>query len=76
MRTMHDLVGDILSLQKNDLNMLTEALATYDIRKAEQISFFLSTHIRAEDERRLNDWNAISSRALAEAVREERMNLV
>jgi hypothetical protein len=31
----------------------------YDIRKAEQFKFFLDVRIKDEDDRRLNDWNAI-----------------
>ena len=75
MRTMHDLVSDILSLQKTDLALLTEALATYDLRKAEQMKFLLDVQVRTEDERRLKEWNAIGSKLLAKAVEEERMNL-
>ena len=59
MRTMNDLVGDILSLKKTDLDMLAEALALYDIRKAEQFKFLLDVRVREEDARRLGDYNAM-----------------
>ena len=72
MRTLHDLVGDILSLSKIDTYMLAEALALYDIRKAEQFQHMLGVSVREEEERRLNDWNAIGSRLLAKAVEEEK----
>ena len=72
MRTLHDLVGDILSLSKIDTYMLAEALALYDIRKAEQFQHMLGVSVREEEERRLKDWNSISSRLLAKAVEEEK----
>jgi hypothetical protein len=72
MRTVNDLVGDILSLKKTDLDLLAEALAVFDIRKAEQFKFLLDVRVREEDARRLNDWNAIGSKLLAKAVEEER----
>ena len=63
MRTLHDLVGDILSLSKVDMNMLAEALATYDIRKAEQLQTLLGVSVREEEERRLNDYKAMREAA-------------
>lgn len=63
MRTMADLVRDILSLQKNDINMLAEALATYDIKKAERLKFLLDVSVRVEDERRLKDWQSMREAA-------------
>ena len=35
MRRMNDLVKDVLSLSTTDLELLAEALAVYDIRKAD-----------------------------------------
>ena len=59
MKTMHDLVGDILSLKNTDLDMLAQALATYDIRKADRLNFLLKTHIIEEDNRRLREYKAM-----------------
>jgi len=63
MRTVNDLVGDILSLKKTDLDLLAEALALYDIRKAEQLKFLLDVRVREEDARRLNDYKAMREAA-------------
>ena len=63
MRTLHDLVGDILSLSKVDMNMLAEALSLYDIRKAEQLQTLLGVSVREEEERRLNDYKAMREAA-------------
>jgi len=63
MRTMNDLVKDVLSLSNTDLELLAEALAVYDIRKADRMKFFLTTHIIEEDARRLRDWNAMKDAA-------------
>lgn len=59
MRTMESLVKDVLSLSNTDLEMLAEALAIYDIRKADRFKFFLNTHIIEEDARRLRDYKAM-----------------
>jgi len=59
MKTMHDLVGDILSLKNTDLDMLAQALATYDIRKADRLNFLLKTHIAEEDMRRLREYKVM-----------------
>lgn len=59
MRTMESLVKDVLSLQNTDLDMLAQALALYDIRRADRLKFLLNTHIIEEDSRRLRDWNAM-----------------
>jgi hypothetical protein len=53
MRTVNDLVGDILSLKKTDLDLLAEALAVFDIRKAEQFKFLLDVRLREEELRSL-----------------------
>jgi hypothetical protein len=63
MKTMHDLVKDILSLKNTDLDLLAEALATYDIRKADRLNFLLKTHVIEEDSRRLREWNAMKEMA-------------
>ena len=63
MRSMANLVTDILNMQNTDLDMLAEALALYDIRKADRLKFLLNTHIIEEDARRLRQWNAISEAA-------------
>lgn len=63
MRTMNDLVKDLLNLSNTDLDLLSEALATYDIRKADRMKFFLTTHIIEEDARRLRDWNKMKEAA-------------
>jgi hypothetical protein len=52
MRTMHDLVGDILALKKTDLDTLAEALAIFDNDRAEQLKFLLDSHTREEELRR------------------------
>lgn len=59
MKTMHDLVKDILSLKNTDLDLLAEALATYDIRKADRLNFLLKTHVIEEDNRRLREYKAM-----------------
>lgn len=63
MKTLNDVVNDILSLSTTDLETVAEALATYDIRKADRFNFFLKTHIIEEDMRRLRDWNAMKDAA-------------
>lgn len=63
MRTMMDLVKDVLSLSNTDLDLLAQALATYDIRKADRFKFFLTTHIIEEDARRLRDYKAMKEAA-------------
>ena len=59
MRTMMDLVKDVLSLSNTDLDLLAQALATYDIRKASRLEFFLNAQIAEEDKRRLAVYNEI-----------------
>lgn len=63
MRTMANLVSDILNMPNTDLEMLAEALALYDIRKADRLKFLLNTHIIEEDARRLRDWNNMKGTA-------------
>jgi hypothetical protein len=60
---MESLVKDVLSLQNTDLDMLAEALALYDIRKADRLKFFLTTRIIEEDSKRLRDWNNMKGAA-------------
>lgn len=63
MKTMNNVVSDILSLSNTDLGVLAEALALFDIRKADRLKFLLSVAIQEEDARRLRDWNAMKEAA-------------
>ena len=63
MKTMNNLVGDILSLSNTDIGVLAEALALFDIRKADRLKFLLTVAIEEEDMRRLKDWNAMKDAA-------------
>ena len=63
MKTMADVVSDILSLSNTDLGVLAEALALFDIKKAEKLQFLLTVAIQEEDDRRLKDWNAMKEAA-------------
>ena len=42
MRTMFDLVGDIVSLNDDDLQLLADALVLYSNTKAERLEFLLN----------------------------------
>ena len=55
MRSMTQLINEILNMSKDDMDLLAEALAFYDIRKTEQFKFFLEVHIKEEEESRLKD---------------------
>ena len=57
MRTMKDLVSDILSLSKTDMAMVAEALAQFDLAKAEQLEHLLSVYSR--EERSLRETSAV-----------------
>jgi hypothetical protein len=63
MKTMTNVVSDILSLSNTDLGVLAEALALFDIKKAEKLQFLLTVAIQEEDDRRLKDWNAMKEAA-------------
>jgi len=63
MKTMNNVVSDILSLSNTDIGVLAEALALFDIRKADRLKFLLSVAIQEEDARRLKDWNAMKDAA-------------
>jgi hypothetical protein len=63
MKTLNDVVSDILSLSNTDIGVLAEALALYDIRKADRLKFLLSVAIEEEDKRRLREWNAMREAA-------------
>jgi len=63
MKTMTNVVEDILSLSNTDIGVLAEALALFDIRKADRLKFLLSVAIEEEDKRRLKDWNAMKDAA-------------
>ena len=49
MRTQFDLMKEILSLSNTDMSAMAEALALFDLRKAEQLNFFLETQIREKE---------------------------
>jgi len=63
MKTMNNVVSDILSLSNTDIGVLAEALALFDIRKADRLKFLLTVAIEEEDKRRLKDWNAMKDAA-------------
>jgi hypothetical protein len=63
MRTLADLVIDVLSLSNTDMDTLAQALAIHDIRKADRLKFLLTTHIQEEDAQRLRDWNNMKDAA-------------
>jgi len=63
MKTMNNVVEDILSLSNTDIGVLAEALALFDIRKADRLKFLLTVAIEEEDMRRLKDWNAMKDAA-------------
>ena len=46
MRTMADLVNDVLSLNNKDLELLAEAIALYDPEKAVILEFLLSVNTK------------------------------
>ena len=52
MRTMMNLVSEILTMSKTDLAMLAEGLATLDNRKADQFKTFIEIYVRDEETRR------------------------
>lgn len=46
MRTMADLVNDVLSLNNEDLELLAEAIALYDAEKAVALEFLLNVNTK------------------------------
>ena len=52
MRTMMNLVSEILTMNKTDLAMLAEGLAVFDNRKADQFKTFIEIYVRDEETRR------------------------
>ena len=68
MKTMNNVVEDILSLSNTDIGVLAEALALFDIRKADRLKFLLSVAIEEEDMRRLKDWNAMKDAAQMDII--------
>ena len=68
MRSQFDLMKEILSLSKTDMSAMAEALALYDLRKAEQLKFFLETHVQDEERRRLEESLLLKAAARAEAA--------
>ena len=63
MPVMINVVKDVLSMDSLDLDLLAQALATYDIRKASRLEFFLNAQIAEEDKRRLAVYNEIMKEA-------------
>lgn len=49
MRTMMNLVSEILTMSKTDLAMLAEGLAVFDNRKAEQFKTLIEVYVRDEE---------------------------
>lgn len=49
MRTMMNLVSEILTMNKTDLAMLAEGLAVFDNRKAEQFKTLIEVYVRDEE---------------------------
>ena len=52
MRTMMNLVSEILTMSKTDLAMLAEGLAVFDNRKADQFKTLIEVYVRDEETRR------------------------
>lgn len=50
MRTMTNVVSDILSLSNTDLGVLVEALVLFDIKKAEKLQFLLTVALQEAQE--------------------------
>ena len=71
MRSQFDLMKEILALSKTDMSAMAEALALYDLRKAEQLKFFLETHVQDEERRRLEESLLLKAAARAEAAMKE-----
>lgn len=46
MRTIADLVNDVLSLNNKDLELLAEAIALYDTEKAVTLEFLLNVNTK------------------------------
>jgi len=49
MRTMMNLVSEILTMNKTDLAMLAEGLAVFDNRKAEQFKTLIEVYVKDEE---------------------------
>jgi hypothetical protein len=49
MRTMYDLVGDIVKLNDDDLQLLAEALVMYTDTKAERLEFLLNVMLKEQE---------------------------
>ena len=59
MPMMIDIVRDVINLNNEDLDLLAQALATYNIRVASRLEFCLAAQIAEEDARRLATYNEI-----------------
>ena len=49
MRTMYDLVGDIVKMNDDDLQLLAEALVMYSDTKAERLKFLLNVMLKEQE---------------------------
>jgi hypothetical protein len=49
MRTMYDLVGDIVKMNDDDLQLLAEALVMYSDTKAERLEFLLNVMLKEQE---------------------------
>ncbi len=48
-RTMYDLVGDIVKMNDDDLQLLAEALVMYSDTKAERLEFLLNVMLKEQE---------------------------
>ena len=49
MRTMYDLLGDIVKMNDDDLQLLAEALVMYSDTKAERLEFLLNVMLKEQE---------------------------
>ena len=68
MRTQFDLMKEILTLSRTDMCAMAEALALFDLRKAEQLKYFLDAYIQDEERRRLEENLLLKAAARAEVA--------
>ena len=68
MRTQFDLMKEILTLSRTDMCAMAEALALFDLRKAEQLKYFLDAYIQDEERRRLEESLLLKAAARAEVA--------
>jgi hypothetical protein len=48
-KTMYDLVGDIVKMNDDDLQLLAEALVMYSDTKAERLEFLLNVMLKEQE---------------------------